>query len=242
GVGPYTAAAISSFAAGECQPVVDGNVSRVLSRYFNILEPVNSGKGQDTLKRISHELIPNDTPAEYDQAIMEFGALQCIPRNPDGRKCVLQSGCGAFEHRNTSRIPVKIRAKAKRNRYFHYFILRDAQGKIRIQQRQQSDIWQGLFELPLIEHQSFKTIPELCASKEFKEQIGKDVKFMYESKVEVQILSHQKIFAKFFEVENTSQLTSKNRAGNYVFIKELDNLAKPKLIVSFLNKYFNKKV
>lgn len=239
GIGPYTAAAIASFSSGECRAVVDGNVSRVLSRHFGISEPINSAKGQTTLQQLSEKLIPCKAPAEYNQAVMEYGALLCTPKKPLCNACELRNTCHAYKYNLVQTLPVKIKAKQKKNRYFHYFILRDGADSIQVQQRKDSDVWQQLYELPLIEASDFYTLPDLVTTSAFLEQFGENIEVVYESTPKLQILSHQRIHAKFYEIQFTKANTFRNGKADYVFIKDLDKLAKPKLIDSFFKEYFN---
>src|SRR5690606_34305316 len=117
GIGEYTASAIASFSAGEARAVVDGNVFRVLARYFGIDEPINSTSGRKVFLSLAQELLDDACPGLYNQAIMEFGALQCKPKNPDCENCVLRLGCRALKAGRVAQLPVKLKGKPSRNRY-----------------------------------------------------------------------------------------------------------------------------
>lgn len=238
GIGPYTAAAIASFSAEECRAVVDGNVSRVLARYFGISESITSSKGQASIQGLAQELIPCEAPAEYNQAIMEYGALVCTPKNTACITCNLHPGCFAFKHKLVQALPVKNKAKRKKDRYFHYFVIRDQKDRIRLQQRKQPDVWQHLYELPLFETSDSYSISTLLNNNAFIEKFGSNLQIVFESAPKTQILSHQKIHAKFYEVQYAEEIGSKNQNADYVFIKDLDNLAKPKIIDAFFKDYF----
>ena len=123
GVGSYTAAAIASFAYKEAVPVLDGNVFRVLARVFGIAEDIAAPAGKRTFQALAQRLIPFDEPDTYNQAIMEFGAIQCTPVMPDCLFCPLQEHCFAFKHGLVAALPHKSKAKAPRIRHFHYFVL-----------------------------------------------------------------------------------------------------------------------
>ncbi|RZL41373.1 MAG: A/G-specific adenine glycosylase, partial [Pedobacter sp.] len=150
GVGEYTAAAISSFSSGEARAVVDGNVFRVLSRYFGIDTPINSPAGKKQFFALANELIYQENPALYNQAIMEFGALQCKPKSPNCSICPLKDNCFAFNHNAVNDLPVKIRKAAQKHRFLNYFICRE-DDEILVRERQSGDIWQHLYDFPSVE-------------------------------------------------------------------------------------------
>ncbi|MBL4704506.1 MAG: A/G-specific adenine glycosylase, partial [Flavobacteriales bacterium] len=150
GVGDYTASAIASFCFGESEAVVDGNVYRVLSRYFGIETPIDSGKGKKEFKQLANQLICTENPSTFNQGIMEFGALQCKPKSPDCSQCPFQSSCVAYAKDKVGLLPIKEKKLKQRNRFFDYFLFLDNQQTI-LQQRTQKDIWQQLYEFPMIE-------------------------------------------------------------------------------------------
>ncbi len=188
GIGPYTAAAISSFAFDLPHAVVDGNVYRVLSRYFGIDEPIDSTQGKKTFQNLADSLIPESDPALFNQAIMEFGAIQCTPNNPDCNSCVLNQSCAsAFNADLIKKLPVKKGKTKVRKRYFHYLHI-EKEGEIALDQRTNKDVWEKLYEFPMIESESadipfeFKDSADLC----------------YQTK---HILSHQHIYAYFYKTD-----------------------------------------
>jgi A/G-specific adenine glycosylase len=150
GIGPYTAAAISSFAFGEKKAVVDGNVHRVLTRYFGIYTPVDSSAGKQELNTLAQSLIPDHLPAAYNQAIMDFGATVCKPRNPLCEKCALSNGCASFAGNYVDQLPVKQKRIKRRSRWLNYFILK-CDDAVYIRKRTGQDIWQNLHEFVLFE-------------------------------------------------------------------------------------------
>lgn len=238
GIGEYTASAIASFSINEPKAVVDGNVSRVLARYFGIEEPINSTKGKKDFNILAQEVLDKENPGIHNQAMMEFGALQCKPQNPDCETCPLQQSCFAYQNNLVNKLPIKIKAGKSRNRYFNYFVLRKEE-KILMQRRQKGDIWEGLFELPLIESPFLLSDEELKLSEEFIKLFGKQAEIIYSSAITKHILSHQNIYARFFEITNIKENVFKNKDWDYVLIKDLDKLAKSKLIFSFMDVYFN---
>lgn len=187
GIGPYTAAAIASFAFDLPHAVVDGNVYRVLSRYYGIDLPIDSTTGKKTFQALADELIPTSNPGLFNQSIMEFGALYCTPAQPDCQQCVLFSTCASGQNGNYKNLPVKSKKTQVRDRYFHYFHL-ERDNKIAVHKRTQKDVWQHLYEFPLVE----------SSGKEFEtEDPSKTPQLVYATK---HILSHQRIHAYFYRV------------------------------------------
>lgn len=151
GVGEYTAAAIASFSYNETVPVVDGNVFRVLSRYFDIESDIALPATKKEFTELAYELMPKDNPAIFNQAIMEFGALQCVPKNPDCSVCVFNESCIALQKKKVTVLPVKSKKLKVTNRFFNYLILEDVLGNTLIQKRTSKGIWHNLYEFPLLE-------------------------------------------------------------------------------------------
>lgn len=151
GVGEYTAAAIASFSYNEAVPVVDGNVFRVLSRYFDIESDIALPATKKEFTELAYELMPKENPAIFNQAIMEFGALQCVPKSPDCSVCVFNGSCLALKKRKVDVLPVKSKKLKITNRFFNYLILEDALGNTLIQKRTSKGIWHNLYEFPLLE-------------------------------------------------------------------------------------------
>ncbi len=156
GVGDYTASAIASISFNEPTAVVDGNVYRVLSRVFGIKTPVNSTQGQKEFKALAQELIDPKQPATFNQAIMEFGAIQCKPQNPHCLVCVFQESCIAFRTQTIPSLPVKIKKTKIKKRHLHFLVFISNNQKTILQQRTGKGIWQGLYEFPMIEMESGK--------------------------------------------------------------------------------------
>ncbi|WP_133507460.1 A/G-specific adenine glycosylase [Flavobacterium chryseum] len=151
GVGEYTAAAIASFSYNEAVPVVDGNVFRVLSRYFGIESDITLPATKKEFTALAYELMPKDNPAIFNQAIMEFGALQCVPKSPNCSICVFNDSCVALQKKKVDVLPVKSKKLKVTNRFFNYLILEDALGNTLIQKRTAKGIWHNLYEFPLLE-------------------------------------------------------------------------------------------
>jgi A/G-specific adenine glycosylase len=234
GVGDYTAAAIASFAFDLPYAVVDGNVYRVLSRVFGIDTPIDTGAGKKEFQALASTLLPGKEGADYNQALMEFGAVHCRPVNPDCTACIFQSKCLAFSEKKVASLPLKSKKTKVTNRYFNYIVYL-YKNEVYIKKRHKKDIWQGLFEFDLIE--SKKRIPEerFISSKEFSQHLNpKKYKTLAVSKEYKHILSHQHLFARFYKIELKQVLNSKEfvKAGK----KDLDRYAFPRLIEKYLKE------
>ena len=201
GVGTYTAAAICSFAYNQPHAVVDGNVYRVLSRFFGVNEPIDSGKGKKIFASLAHDLLDKIQPALYNQAIMDFGALQCTPLSPDCTVCPFKNRCFAFNHNMVSSLPIKQNKTKTSERFFYYLLIRD-NGNIYLNKRTKNDIWKNLYELPLIESNTALAVDDFIRKQEFasifKENSVVNVRLLNKTK---HVLSHRIIYADFYELE-----------------------------------------
>lgn len=187
GIGPYTAAAIASIAFNEAKAVVDGNVYRVLSRYFGIDTPIDSTQGKKEFQQLADTLLPINEAGHFNQALMEFGALFCVPNNPDCHSCPIGNSCASLATGKVGERPVKQGKTKVRKRYLHYFHL-ETDTKIALQQRLGKDVWLKLYEFPLIESES-EELPETAADLISEPQL------IYQTK---HVLSHQHIYASFY--------------------------------------------
>lgn len=235
GVGDYTAAAISSFSNNEAKAVLDGNVFRVLSRYYGIAEPINGSAGKKIFAELADELLDKREPGTYNQAIMDFGALHCKPKNPLCDTCIFRVDCVAYNQGLVGSLPVKNKAKASRNRYFHYFIL-IKDDAVLMCQRAEGDIWTNLYEFPMIESDKDLDLPQLFEHELFSRYFDANVNLEPVGGIVKQVLSHQNIYARFYFVANVQSLRYKKMEWNYILLEKIDNLAKHKLIFSFLEK------
>ena len=203
GVGEYTAAAIASFSYNEVIPVVDGNVFRVLSRYFDIETDIAAASAKKEFAALAFELMPKDSPAIFNQAIMEFGALQCVPKSPNCSICVFNESCAALQKKKVDQLPIKSKKLKVRNRYFNYIVASDENENTIIQKRTSKGIWHNLYEFPLIEtdkEEDFDCIAEQIQNDFFK---GNSILSVTESNEQsiVHKLSHQHLYIKFWEVK-----------------------------------------
>lgn len=239
GVGKYTAAAISSFAYELPFAVVDGNVIRVLARYFGISDPVDSSSVLSQISSLAQELLLIDDPSLYNQAIIDFGALHCTPKKAKCDSCPLNSRCISFQEGLVDQIPFKQKKIKKRNRYFNYFIIRDEKNKIVIIKRTDSDIWSGLYEFPLVESKENLSLDAvykaLQSSKHIEVPDEISLKQLNVKPIK-HVLSHQNIYSTFYELDDTSTVLGK---GHFFvsFDKLRDDYAVPVLISKFLEGY-----
>lgn len=237
GVGDYTAAAICSFAYNQPYAVVDGNVYRVLARYLGIDLPIDSVEGKKYFAQCAQQMLDIAQPALYNQAIMDFGAMQCTPQNPNCLFCPLSSSCVALREGRVEELPVKVHRTKVSNRYFNYFLIRK-QGGIYVRKRKGQDIWKGLWELPMLE--TSKEIP----IEEIPAQLNSQLLQFSEQAITVRslwlrrkhVLSHRQIFADFFEIEiDDPHFVNQD----YVLVKQsdLDKYAFPRLITTFFERF-----
>lgn len=206
GIGEYTAAAICSFAYGQPYAVVDGNVYRVLSRLFNMNLAIDSTEGKKQFAELAQTLLSKKDPSTHNQAMMEFGALQCTPRNPNCLECPLSSQCIALEYDTVSVLPVKSKQAVVKSRFFHYFRIQFHHYTY-LKQRIEKDIWRNLFEFPLIETQQAMTLTELSSLIEFQQLFTgiDEVDFKLEKSEVIHILSHRRIIANYYNVEVSNE-------------------------------------
>lgn len=237
GIGAYTAAAISSFSSNENRAVVDGNVLRVLARYFAIEEPVNGRVGRMISEQLASDLVKDQQAAVYNQAIMEFGALQCKPKSPDCAACVVAVGCGALKKDLVAVLPRKVKKSKSRERWFTYFILQNEQ-HIYIKQRQPGDIWGKLYDFPLLESATSLDDQDAAFTAQVKEHFGKDVSLRFLSR-QKQVLSHQIIYAQFFALENYMINFNLQTEIKSVLLQEFKSLPHPKIIGDFVAVYLS---
>ena len=236
GVGDYTAGAIASIAFDLQHPAVDGNVMRVYSRLFGITTPVDSAEGKKRIFETAAELLPAKNPGTYNQAVMELGAMVCLPAKPDCEHCPVQDACYAYAHKNVSQFPVKEGKTKVRNRYLNYLVIMQGD-KLLIRIRKEKDIWQGLHDFPMIESGKSITESKFLKDKEWEKiihiskPIVKDVSEEY-----VHILSHQKLFARFYNMEATSKISKLPLDSFWIKTKDLEKYAVPRLIDIYIRK------
>lgn len=230
GIGPYTAAAISSFAFNLPHAVVDGNVFRVLSRVFGINAPIDSNEGKKYFTALANEVLDKNQPGIYNQAIMDFGAVVCKPVAPLCMKCIFNKHCYAFRHEAINELPVKSKKLKPRKRFFYYLVMTH-EGKSAIRQRTGKDIWSQLYEFPLIE--TTEETGEKAVLKNWEEQglLKTRYEILSISPSFKQQLTHQHITGKFILVKML-----KPDVANLVWVsrQEMKKYAFPRIINSYL--------
>ncbi|MBS1595413.1 MAG: A/G-specific adenine glycosylase [Bacteroidetes bacterium] len=230
GIGPYTAAAISSFIFGERQAVVDGNVIRVLARVYGIELPFDTTDGRKHFSHLAQELISAEHPGEYNQAIMDFGATVCTPLNPKCEECPFSKVCVAYQKNLISELPVKSKKIVKKERYFYYLVLKNDK-EIIISKRSGDDIWKGLYILPYIE--SDKPIRKNIAQR-LSEYLGQKVSVAGYSKPYSQQLTHQSHQSVFIFVEGVDLQNVHIDGAMRVPLDKLSTFGFPKTVYLFL--------
>jgi A/G-specific adenine glycosylase len=233
GVGDYTASAIASICYNEKTAVVDGNVYRVLSRYFGIDIPINSTQGIKAFKALAQELLPEDYIGDYNQAIMEFGARQCKPKSPDCNVCPLNNSCVAVQKNKINELPIKLKKIKVTKKYFNFLVCISEDDTVLIEQRQNKGIWQHLYQFPLIESSKSSKRVDLTEDDVFL-KIVNNQKYsitLYNEKEIVHKLSHQHLYTKFWIV-NLPKLGSEA-----IPVETIRNYPVPILIAKFLDAY-----
>ena len=238
GIGPYTAAAISSFAYDLPYPVVDGNVKRVLSRYFGITNAIDDSGTLKEINGLANQLIDQQNPAAYNQAIMDLGALVCLPKSAKCMSCPMNADCIAYKEELTNAIPYKAQKIKRTNRYFHYFVLEDENQNILINQRKDKDIWMGLYEFPMYEHSSTKELKQ-----EEIQEIGLysfgEIQINQTEVLKKHVLSHQNIYIRIYQgtIMNGKAINS----SPFLLVKkdDLKSYAFPVVLANIMNRLPN---
>jgi A/G-specific adenine glycosylase len=232
GIGDYTASAISSICFHEYNPVVDGNVLRLLSRYYGLKNPIDSLKGQRNIREIGRKLISKvDNPGDFNQAMMEYGALVCTPF-PDCESCIFSSKCIAHINNEVDTIPVKSKKKKLKERFLNYIVFIDSKQKTIVKKRINKDIWYKLNEFPLIESKT--EIKNIFTNSDFKKLVDNSYLTLKKENEKIyrlkHVLSHQILYISFY------QINVKNLITSGVHLSNLNNYNFPVPITNFINK------
>lgn len=233
GIGPYTAAAIASFAFKEVIGVVDGNVFRFLSRFYGIFEDIAVAKTRTIFQNLVNELISEKHPDLFNQALMDFGALICVPVNPKCEVCPFQNQCFAFQNREILKLPVKNKKNTVKNRYFHFMILKNHE-KVVLQQRLSKDIWHRLYQFPVLEtkndneEEAWQKLLDLHPTSAIKKLTTNTIKHK---------LSHQHLHINFYEIDGKHLKTNEG----FVEIATLNQYAFPIVLWNFIKDHFKLK-
>lgn len=235
GIGPYTAAAISSFAYGLPHAVADGNVLRVLARYFGEALPIDSAKGKEFFARLANELLFKKDPALYNQAIMDFGATVCKPKIAECRDCILQKNCIAFKKGLVNVLPVKEKQLVRKKRWFTYFVFL-LQDKVLINKRIQKDIWENLYEFYLFETDKQWDWQTAIIKKWLKDQLSIE-RFELKNVSEIfgQQLTHQRLQGLFITIR-LHEVPAALSHFEAVKKEELVKIPFPKIINQYLER------
>jgi len=234
GVGDYTAAAIASIAFGERVAVVDGNVFRVLARIFGIDQPINIPDGKKRFVQLANKLMPRKRPDVHNQAVMEFGALHCTPQNPSCDTCIFKTECFAFKGNLQNNLPVKLRTKTSRKRYFYYFAIQRGKSFL-MKKRDQKDIWHGLYDFYLVEKKRRVNIQALMKEDALIRETAHISEIVKISNSYKHVLSHQVIHATFVWMKVDNAFRVSDESVEFYTTKKISELPKPVLISRFLN-------
>ncbi len=242
GIGDYTAAAISSICFDKPHPSVDGNVMRLISRLFEIRDPVNKAKGKNKIKEITENLNSNIRPGDFNQALMDFGSQYCKANDPDCMNCIFKNMCKAYKKNIVSEIPVKDKAKPKTKEYYNYFIcINEKKDEIVIKKRVKG-IWKNLFEFPKLisngKNSDLKTINSFV--KTFN--INHKIKLSDASSESKHLLSHKELYIKFYTIKISSEQDIETicKDENYLSVKinEIRNYPFPVSIKKYIDNVF----
>jgi A/G-specific adenine glycosylase len=235
GIGDYTAAAVASISFGQSVAVVDGNVFRVLARIFGIETPINTPEGKRIFSKLANEFVPKENPDVHNQAMMEFGAKFCTPRNPSCEVCTFQADCFAYKNSLQHVLPIKLQSKKSRNRYFYYFVIQKGKSFL-MKKREEKDIWHGLYDFVLVETtrpvDPEKLFSENETLKKFRKGKLSDISRMYKH-----ILSHQIIHSRFIQIILQQDVALNGLGLKFYSLKKVAELPKPVLISKFLSDY-----
>lgn len=234
GIGTYTAAAIASFSQKEVVPVVDGNVFRVLARYFNVETDISSATAKKEFTALANELIDKKQPDLFNQALMEFGALQCVPKNPNCINCIFNESCAALQKKKVDLLPIKLNKTKVTERFFNYLVLEDKNGNSLIQQRTFKGIWHNLYEFPLLESEkelNEKEIIKKISTTSFLTNELVSIK-PFDEKSVLHLLSHQRLKIRFWDIK------VKGNIENGISKEALKKFPFPIVIFNFIEKNF----
>jgi A/G-specific adenine glycosylase len=238
GVGTYTAAAIASFAFGEKVAVLDGNVYRVLSRIFGETTDISGNDAKKVFTQLAEKILPAQDASTHNQAIMEFGALQCTPSSPDCMFCPLAMECVANATGKASVLPIKSKKVKVKERFFNYFII-EQNSNFAMRKRVEKDVWESMYDFYLKEFdENIQDLSYLAMDDNFLEEILKNSLIKRESSIYTHILTHQRIQAKFWHIEiNHNFLLHLPTELEWYSLNEVDDLPKSTLVNNYLKAF-----
>jgi A/G-specific adenine glycosylase len=243
GIGPYTAAAISSICFNKPHPVIDGNVLRLISRWFAIEQPIDTSTGKNMIVEALVEIFDHDNPGTFNQALMEFGATVCTPKNPACRDCIFQRQCSAYNKQLVGILPKKSKSAKTRKRYFHYLVPIFAEGKnifTILKKRPETDIWAGLYDFPMIESMEPLALEALTSTDAWQHFFPiTQPQVIDVSKTYKHQLTHQQIFATFY-ILGLKKNADINFRGTAEKLDSIESYPLPRLVDKFIeeNKTF----
>lgn len=241
GIGSYTAAAIASFSHDEKVAVLDGNVYRVLSRVFGVETDIAGKDAKKVFGKLATELLPDQQVSTYNQAIMEFGAIQCTPGLPQCMFCTFSPECSANELGKQCMLPVKSKKVKVKERFFHYFIL-EKEGRFAMKERNGKDVWSGMYDFYLTEQESMQDLSVLAGNDTFIDALLRESTISQESEKYLHILTHQRITAQFWHIQiNPDSKIELPENLKYYSLNEIDDLPKSTLVNNYLKQYFFEK-
>ena len=234
GIGDYTASAIVSICFGQHQAVVDGNVFRVISRVFGMDTPIDASGSHKIFKNKAHLLMKGAPPGDFNQAMMEFGALQCTPKNPDCKGCIFSKDCIAYQQNRVASLPVKAKRIKIKKRFLSYIILIDGDKKTVLEKRINKDIWRNLYQFPLVERSSNEVLKKESLNKLLsKHRIDQDYSLeKWNEDPIVHKLTHQHLEIDFWILKTVK------KGLLDVDWSSLDDYPVPKVIQNFKENFF----
>lgn len=232
GVGDYTASAIASICFDLPEPVVDGNVYRILARYFGVDLPINSTEGIKYFKELAREVMDTENIRDYNQGIMEFGAIQCAPKKPYCLLCPLQDSCVALKENKVNVLPVKLNKTKIKVRHFNYLVFLDEDKNTLLEQRKGRGIWQNLYQFPLLESEKELQVDEMEKNLTVKNDFPETESFfLYNTEPITHKLSHQHLHTKFWILKTDDLL------ANGISWQKITAFPVPVLIADFIEKF-----
>lgn len=236
GLGNYTAAAIASFAFGEAVPAIDGNVYRVMARLFGIFTDILGNDGKKEFLSLAKQLVSHEDPGTYNQAMIEFGAIQCVPVAPDCSVCPFNDICYANQFGMQGKLPVRTKKAAARNRYFNYFIVKKGE-TLAMQERKGKDIWKGLYDFPMVESSDLISSPDDFYENEFIRGLLKVGRIREVPKLYLHLLTHQRLNVRFWWLDIAENVETELPAGFHFYTNnEIHSLPKPILVDTVLKE------
>ncbi len=243
GVGHYTAAAIASFVYNEAVPALDGNGYRLLARFYGLSHNIDTSAGKKAFFQLAEEILPRQRPADFNQALMDFGSTVCKPVKPLCADCVFKAGCVAFVEKKVAGLPVRKPRRQLKDRFFNYFLIEtnvnEAGPVFFVQKRNNQDIWKNMYEFPLLETNTEVPEPEIFASVWWQAHFAGKTALHVNGKAarHSHLLTHQRIHARLFRLRIApGDAHVLKQHYQLVNRSDFEGYAKPRLIEILLEK------